>query len=59
MCDTCAWVEARADIEDLLEDPRYEFARDTLRGIFEWIEEHEHVTGSQLRAIENIGGSVR
>lgn len=58
MCDCCDWEELLERIEVLQDDKRYEFAADTLSGIYGWVEEREHCTEAQQRAIDNIAGSV-
>ena len=57
MCADCDWESAAADCQELLSDPDFEFASDTLEGIKDWIETHEHVTMKQRDAIDNIWGS--
>lgn len=57
MCDDCEWVDQLDAIDDLLEDERYEFAQDTLEGIREWVEENEHITDGQKKAINNIASA--
>ena len=54
MCDTCSWENYLEEIEEIVEDERYEFASDTLRGIHEWVESNEHITEGQMIAISNI-----
>lgn len=54
MCINCDWEKILKRINTLLEKDDYEWAFDTLEGIKEWIEEHEHVTDAQMLAIENI-----
>ena len=45
-------------IDEMLDQERYEFATDTLEGIKEWIVEHEHCTPDQFEAVQNIADSV-
>lgn len=54
MCLSCGWEDVLEELEELLEDDEYLWAEDTLTGIGEWVEENEHVTQRQRRAIENI-----
>lgn len=35
MCDSCPWKSVLEDIEEMEKDNRYEFANDTLVGIYE------------------------
>lgn len=58
MCDRCDWEIYLDDIEEMLGDEDYEFAEDTLQGIYEWVEENEHITEKQKDAIDNIRGSI-
>ena len=53
MCDDCGWEQLLDDIEEMDEE-RYSFAVHTVDGIREWVEEKEHCTPSQKRAVENI-----
>ena len=54
MCSKCEYGKYIDIIDDMLFDSDYEFADDTLTGIRNWIEEHEHITEGQIEAIENI-----
>lgn len=54
MCSGCDWETGLEEIEECLDDPDYEFAEDTLEGIKEWVEHHEHITEKQQEAIDNI-----
>ena len=54
---TTDWETALEDIDDMLDDERYEFAIDTLESIREWIAKDEHATDSQIDAIANIQNS--
>lgn len=49
------------EIEGMLTDSKYEFARETLEGISETVEETQRVTDRQRTAVENIreGGNRR
>lgn len=58
MCDTCEWEENLEELNELCEDPDYEWANDTLSGIAEWVEEKKHVTEKQVDAIANIKARV-
>lgn len=59
MCKDCDWEEALEELDEMLEEDRYEFAVDTLEGIREWILDHEHCTPDQYDAIQNIKRSVK
>jgi len=58
MCSRCDWQEHLEEIDEMLSDPDYDFAEDTLRGIYEWVEENEHITERQISAVSNIRSSV-
>ena len=58
MCANCGWKDVLEEIEKLLESGDAEFARDTMEGIAEWVEDNEHVTDGQRLAVSNIGASV-
>lgn len=58
MCDTCEHEEVLEELNELCEDPDYEWANETLSGIAEWVEKNGHVTGKQVDAIENIKARV-
>ena len=57
MCEYCQWVELLEEIDELMDDDKYEFAQDTLEGIREWVTEKEHCTENQTIAVENIRNS--
>jgi hypothetical protein len=57
MCSSCSWQGFLEEIEDLIADERYEFAAGTLEGIHKWVEECEHATDNQKRAVANISDS--
>ena len=42
------------EIDDLVVDEKYEWAVDTLGGIFETVGKNEHATDRQKEAVENI-----
>jgi hypothetical protein len=57
MCQECEHERFVRKINDLLEDNRFEFAEDTLRGILDWITGNEHITERQKTAVLNIEAS--
>ena len=57
MCSNCSWQEFLEEIEELSADERYEFAAGTLEGIYNWVEESEHATDNQKKAVANIRDS--
>lgn len=58
MCLSCSWEDEKDRIESMLNNGRFDFAMDTLEGILVWVQEQEHVTANQKRAIDNIENSV-
>lgn len=42
----------------LLDEKRFEFASDTISGIYDWITENQQITPGQVRALQNIYLSV-
>jgi len=48
------WEEWRDTLDNMLLDPDYEYADETLQGIRKWVIEHEHITNNQVMAITNI-----
>jgi hypothetical protein len=42
------------ELEDMIDDGRYQWAEDTLEGIRETVERTRTVTDNQKRAVENI-----
>jgi hypothetical protein len=54
MCEDCNWRDKVVELEELLDEERYEWAFDTLEGIKDWAELHQHITERQLEAVENI-----
>ena len=59
MCEECGWEELLDDIGEMLDNPDYEFAVDTLEGIKEWVFDNEHCTEPQEAAVRNISNSVK
>lgn len=57
MCDHCDYEEVLSTIDDMLMYDEYDFARDTLEGIRDWIQDKHHVTERQKQSIENIKNS--
>lgn len=53
--DPDAWIRV---IDRMLGEPEYEFARETLEGIREWVEEEARITAKQINAIQNIRRSA-
>lgn len=57
MCAECDWITVFDRIKDLMDTGKFGFAQQTLEGIAEWIEEHQHVTDNQRAAVERIAES--
>lgn len=47
-------ADFRERIEDLLETGDYDWARETLEGIYKTVEDTERVTPGQVTAVDNI-----
>ena len=58
MCQNCEWEELLEDVDEMMDNEKYEFASDTLEGIRDWVAEKEHCTESQQNAVENIQAVV-
>ncbi len=52
------YIEYRDKIEEMVESGRYDFALDTLEGIYDWVFEHDDITEAQMQAVDNIEASV-
>lgn len=48
------WLEWLNKCDDMLMDPDYDWAEETIEGIRGWIKDHEHVTENQKESITNI-----
>jgi hypothetical protein len=58
MCSDCAYEDALELAEEMLDDPRYEFADRSVEGIRDTIKRNKHVTERQHQALMNIKNSV-
>jgi hypothetical protein len=54
MCEECNWSEWSSVLEEMDDDPAYSFASDTIRSISDWVEENQHITEKQQKALVNI-----
>ena len=52
------WEALLEELDDMLEDDRYEWAEETLEGIRGWVAENKHCTEKQQTAVANIRESV-
>lgn len=59
MCDHCDYEDELDRATKMIEQGLYDFALETIEGIQEWIQENEHVTDAQIRALDNIERSVK
>lgn len=41
-------------INEMFENPDYDYAFDTLSGIMDWVSDNNSITDAQVQAIENI-----
>ena len=48
------WEEYRDILDEMLLDPNFEYADETLTGIRDWIVDNEHITEGQKSAVLNI-----
>lgn len=46
-------------ISEMLSSGHYDYAEDTLVGIYEWVEEHETISQNQIDAVNNIKNKPR
>lgn len=53
------WEEWVDTLNEMLLDPDFEYANETLQGILAWVTEHEHITEGQIMAITNIQEGTR
>ena len=54
MCEECDYMAFLDEIESMMGNDEFAFASDTLEGIHQWVEEHQHCTENQRAAIDNI-----
>lgn len=59
MCQGCDWETFLETIEEIMDDHAYEFASDTIGGIYDTVQERKHCTDGQKKAIANIKKSQR
>lgn len=52
------YLEYRTKLEEMMCQDTYEFAMDTLIGIYDWIEEHQSISPKQMEAVDNIKSGV-
>jgi hypothetical protein len=54
MCTQCGYQETIDTIDDMIVEDRYQWALDTIEGIYTEVVNKKHVTDRQLTALENI-----
>lgn len=59
MCAECKWQDVADSAHEMLSSSDYEYAKDALETILKWIEEHEHATPDDKRAIASIEAAGR
>lgn len=59
MCDECGWDELLEEIKEMCAAGGFEFADQTLSGIYDTVTKNEHCTERQKSAIHNIRRSKR
>ena len=57
MCVRCDWQEFLERIEGMIESDEFDWAEDTLNGIYETVLKMEHKTPGQEQAIDNISAA--
>jgi hypothetical protein len=54
MCCEPEWIEYAKRIQNMLKKDKYNYCKDTLLGIRNWITKHQHITDKQKGAINRI-----
>jgi len=57
--NTVDWEDWINTLDEMLLDPAYEYADETLSGIRDWVAGNEHITEGQIMAITNIQEGAR
>ncbi len=57
MCGSCGFQESITELEELVEDEKYQWALDTLQGILDNVIDFGHITDRQKIAVANIKGT--
>jgi len=52
------WQEYTKIMVEMFYEEKYDFARETIEGIYDWVIENQHITEEQISAIQNIKESV-
>jgi len=58
MCDQCDWEDKVNEMEEMCDDPTYDFCLDTIESMLDRIETNQHITKKQIEAVENIKAAV-
>lgn len=58
MCMNCEWDEYLEKVNDMLDSGDYYKSEEFLESVRDWIEEKEHVTDKQKKAIDEIQDSI-
>ncbi len=58
MCQNCGWEKFANEIEDRLQDRRYDFASKLLGGILVTVRTRKHATDGQTEAVANVDKAV-
>ena len=59
MCDSCDYESYSEKCEEMLDNMDYNFAEDTVMGIYDWVVENKHITDAQKKALDNIYNSKK
>lgn len=55
MCDSCDWEFYLRNMEDIFEERKLSKSdRAYIEGVYEWVEEHEHITDGQKYYVDKI-----
>ena len=54
MCDECDWAEYLEKIEDMLNDHTYKKSFNFLEGVYDWVEDNQHITDRQKEVVDKI-----
>ena len=54
MCDDCGWEDFLEEIYEMISIERYDFAFETLDGIYDSVNSRGHCTDRQKEAVVNI-----
>lgn len=59
MCSGCEWQDFLGELDEAIGDDAFEWASETISGIYETVEDRGHVTERQKEAFMNISDAVK